>query len=137
MAKISQSDNLLIRFDLVKYFLKCYLLNPQSPVCPPPNSQVLLLFRLERFPKAFNRMSHQLLIQDLFDMKVPGWLLLILISYLTERKIIIKFRGVLSGLQSLFGSFPQGAVLGVILFIIYFNGAALRPDIPRPVWPFF
>ena len=87
--------------------------------------------------KAFNRMSHQLLIQDLFDMKVPGWLLLILISYLTERKIIIKFRGVLSGLQSLFGSFPQGAVLGVILFIIYFNGAALRPDIPRPVWPFF
>ena len=25
----------------------------------------------------------------------------------------------------------------VILFIIYFNGAALRPEIPRPSWPFF
>ena len=33
---------------------------------------------------AFNRVSHQLVIQDLADMKVPGWLLLILISYLTK-----------------------------------------------------
>ena len=87
--------------------------------------------------KAFNRMSHQQVIQDLFDMKVPGWLLLILISYLTDRKMMLKFRGVLPGLHSLFGSSPQGTVLGVILFIIYFNGAALRPEIPRPVWPFF
>ena len=87
--------------------------------------------------QAFKRMSHQQLVQDLFDMKVPGWLLLILISYLTNRKMMIKFKGVLSSLHSLFGSSPQGTVLGVILFIIYFNGAALRPDIPRPIWPFF
>ena len=87
--------------------------------------------------KAFNRISHQQLIQDLFDMKVPGWLLLILISYLTNRKMMIKFKGVLSSMHSLFGSSPQGTVLGVILFIIYFNGAALRPEIPRPIWPLF
>ena len=49
----------------------------------------------------------------------------------------MKFRGVLSALRSLPGSSPQGTVLGVILFIIYFNGAALRPEIPRPSWPFF
>ena len=49
----------------------------------------------------------------------------------------MKFRGVLSALQALPGSSPQGTVLGVILFIIYFNGAALRPSIPRPSWPFF
>ena len=70
-------------------------------------------------------------------MKVPGWLLLILISYLTDRKMSLKFRGVLSALRSMPGSSPQGTVLGVILFIIYFNGAALRPTIPRPSWPFF
>ena len=78
--------------------------------------------------KAFNRLSHQQVIEDLFDMKVPGWLLLILISYLTDRKMVMKFR-------SLPGSSPQGTVLGVILFIIAFNGAALRPAIPRPSWP--
>ena len=51
--------------------------------------------------------------------------------------MLIKFRGVLSALRDLPGSSPQGTVLGVILFIIIFNGAALRPDIPRPSWPFF
>ena len=85
--------------------------------------------------KAFNRMSHQKVIEDLFDMKVPGWLMLILISYLTDRKMTMKFRGVLSALRLLPGSSPQGTVLGVILFIIYFNGAALRPSIPRPSGP--
>ena len=70
-------------------------------------------------------------------MKVPGWLLLILISYLADRKMMMKFCGILSTLRSLPGSSPQGTVLGVILFIIYFNGAALRPEIPRPSWPFF
>ena len=64
-----------------------------------------------------------------------GWLLLILISYLTDRKIVMKFCGVLSTLRSLPGSSPQGTVLGVILYIIAFNGAALRPAIPRPSWP--
>ena len=87
--------------------------------------------------KAFNRMSHQRVIEDLYDMRVPGWLLLIIISYLTDRKMIMKFRGVFSALRFLPGSSPQGTVLGVILFIIYFNGAALRPSIPRPSWPFF
>ena len=86
--------------------------------------------------KAFNRVSHQRVIEDLSDMKVPGWLLLILISYLTDRKMVLKYRGVLSGLRLLPGSSPQGTVLGVIIFIIIFNGAALRPEIPRPSWPF-
>ena len=34
--------------------------------------------------KAFNRVSHQHVVQDLFDMHVPGWLLKILISYLSD-----------------------------------------------------
>ena len=51
--------------------------------------------------------------------------------------MMMKFRGILSTLRSLPGSSPQGTVLGVILFIIYFNGAALCPEIPRPSWPFF
>ena len=101
---------------------------------PQPHAVLLACVDMS---KAFNRMSHTQLIEDLFDMKVPGWLLLILISYVTDRKMMMKFRRVLSSLHSLPGSSPQGTVLGVILFIIYFNGAALRPEIPRPSWPFF
>ena len=101
---------------------------------PEPHAVLLACVDMS---KAFNRMSHQKVIEDLFDMKVPGWLLLILISYLTDRKMNMKFRGILSALRSLPGSSPQGTVLGVILFIIYFNGAALRSTIPRPSWPIF
>ena len=101
--------------------------------CTVPERSLLLA--CVDMSKAFNRMSHQQVIEDLFDMKVPGWLLLILVSYLTDRKMILKFRNVLSTLRSLPGSSPQGTVLGVILFIIIFNGAALRPTIPRPSWP--
>ena len=101
---------------------------------PKPHAVLLACVDMS---KAFNRMSHQQVIEDLFNMKVPGWLLLILISYLTDRKMMMKFRGILSTLRSLPGFSPQGMVLGVILFIIYFNGAALRPEIPRPSWPFF
>ena len=87
-----------------------------------PQSYAVILACID-MSKAFNRMSHQQVIEDLYDMKVPGWLLLILISYLTDRKMVLKFRGVLSALRSLPGSSPQGTVLGVILFIILFNGA--------------
>jgi hypothetical protein len=51
--------------------------------------------------------------------------------------MLLKFRGVLSALRDLPGSSPQGTVLGVILFIIIFNGAALCPVITRPSWPLF
>ena len=43
--------------------------------------------------KAFNRVSHQLVIEDLYNMHVPIWLLLILISYLTERSMVLNYKG--------------------------------------------
>ena len=94
-----------------------------------PHAVLLALIDLE---KAFNRVSHQLVIEDLADMHVPGWLLLILISYLTERSMFMRYKGATSTRKLLPGSSPQGAYLGILLFIIIFNGALLRPAIPRP-----
>ena len=37
--------------------------------------------------KAFNRVDHSLVIQDLYDMKTPPWLLRILVSYLSGRSM--------------------------------------------------
>ena len=94
-----------------------------------PHAVLLVLVDLE---KAFNRVSHQLVIEDLAAMHVPGWLLLILISYLTERSMFMRYNGASSSRKMLPGSSPQGAYLGILLFIIIFNGALLRPGIPRP-----
>ena len=93
-----------------------------------PYAVLLALIDLE---KAFNRVSHQLVIEDLADMHVPGWLLLILISYLTNRSMFMRFKGSTSTRRLLPGSTPQGAFLGILLFIIIFNGALLRPAVPR------
>ena len=93
-----------------------------------PHAVLMALIDLE---KAFNRVSHQLVIEDLADMHVPGWLLLILISYLTNRSMFMRYKGCTSSRKLLPGSSPQGAFLGILLFIIIFNGALLRPAIPR------
>ena len=64
-------------------------------------------------------------------MHVPSWLLRILISYLTDRTMTLTYRGVSSSQRSLPGSTPQGAFLGIFLFIVKYNGASLRPTVPR------
>ena len=43
--------------------------------------------------KAFNRVDHTLLVQDLYDMKCPAWLLRIVISFLTNRVLLLNYDG--------------------------------------------
>ena len=81
--------------------------------------------------KAYNRIDHCLVIQDLFDMHTPSWLLKIIASYLSNRSMILKYKEAFSSKKSLPGGGAQGAHLGGIIFIVKFNGAFLRPPIPR------
>ena len=94
-----------------------------------PHAVVMALVDLS---KAFNKVDHTLVVEDLHDMEVPGWLLKILISYLTERSMVLKYHGVTSSPRALPGSAPQGVFLGCFFFMVKFNGALLRPGIPRP-----
>ena len=64
-------------------------------------------------------------------MHVPSWLLLIIISYLTGRSMILTYNGATSSPRDLPGSSPQGAFLGFFFFIVKYNGASFRPQIPR------
>ena len=52
-----------------------------------PHAVVMAMIDLS---KAFNRVDHTLVIEDLHDMHVPGWLLKILISYLTNGSMVLK-----------------------------------------------
>ena len=53
--------------------------------------------------RAFNSVSHQHIITGLYDMQVPGWILRIIFSYLTDRNMTLKFRGTESSKYSLKG----------------------------------
>ena len=80
-----------------------------------------------------NRVDHALLIGDLFDMHTQAWLLRILISYLSNRSMYLTYDSAQSSQKLLHGGGPQGAYLGGILFMLKYNGAFLRPPIPRNI----
>ena len=92
-----------------------------------------VLVALVDISKAFNRIDHSLVIQDLYDMHTPAWLLKIVASYLSGRSMFLSYNGCRSSVKMLPGGGPQGAFLGGLIFIIKYNGAFLRPPIPRPI----
>ena len=57
----------------------------------------------------------------LIALKVPQWLLRIILSYLTNRKMILRFRNCCSHPKCMSGGCPQGTLIGVILYILYIN----------------
>ena len=71
------------------------------------------------FSKAFNYQDHNTLVTILSDMGVPAWLLKIV----TNRKMILKYKGIISDEESLPGGGPQGTKLGLYLFLILINFA--------------
>ena len=73
------------------------------------------------FSKAFNRQNHNILITRLADMNVPGWLLRIIIGFLTNRRMLVRYKGKTSTIKSLPGGGPQGTLLGLLLFIVLIN----------------
>ena len=74
-----------------------------------------------------------LLVEDLHAMHTPKRLLAIIWSYLSSRSMILSYKREVFSPKSLPGGFGQGVWLGGLLFIIKFNGACLRPPIPRTV----
>ena len=75
------------------------------------------------FKKAFNRQNHNKLVTLLNDMGVPGWLLSIIIGFLSDRELILRYKGGQSDRKSLPGGSPQGTRLGMFLFLIMINFA--------------
>ena len=73
------------------------------------------------FSKAFNRQNHNLLITKLSDMGVPGWLLNIVMGFLSDRVMVLRYKGETSDQKALPGGGPQGTLLGLLLFLILIN----------------
>ena len=87
----------------------------------------------EDLSKAYNRGSHNLVIEDLHSMHAPKWILVLVCSYLENRSLILTYQKTKSSSKTLPGGFGAGTWLGGLLFLIKFNGACLRPPIPRPI----
>ena len=57
----------------------------------------------------------------LSDMGVPGWLLHIVMAFLTDRRMLVRYNGKQSSTKYLPGGGPQGTLLGLLLFLVLIN----------------
>ena len=80
-----------------------------------------ILACLVDFSKAFNRQDHSIIITKLSDMGVQPWLLKLVISFLSNRKMVVRYKGEVSSIKELPGGGPQGALLGLLLFLLLVN----------------
>ena len=100
---------------IVHYLIKFLHFVHSSLDLKQPNAVLAALVDLS---KAFNRVSHLHVIQDLYDMHAPGWLLSILFSYLSGRSMTMTFGKSTSSPRCLSGSTLKGALLGGLIFIV-------------------
>ena len=77
-----------------------------------------VLATLLDFSKAFNRINHNLIISRLAELSVPKWLLLVVMSFLKNWKLQVKFKEKLSDLKEMPGGGPAGTILGMFVFIV-------------------
>ena len=73
------------------------------------------------FSKAFDKIKHSVLMKKLARMKIPRRLFLLIKDYLTARTQSVNVDGYQSEKRLVSCGFPQGSVLGPILFLIYIN----------------
>ena len=59
-------------------------------------------------------------------MGVEPWLLKLVISFLSNRKMVVRYRGEVSSIKELPGGGPQGALLGLLLFLVLVNDIGFR-----------
>ena len=85
------------------------------------DSPIAIIACMIDFSKAFNRIDHTLIVTKLSDMGVPGWLLFIVMAFLTDRRMVVRYNGKHSSTRCLPGGGPQGTLLGLLLFLVLIN----------------
>ena len=73
------------------------------------------------FSKAFDTVNIRLLMSKLSELRLPNSLLKWLLSYLTDRKPMIRFNGCVSKCIDVLSEVPQGSHIGPLLFILFVN----------------
>ena len=103
-------------------FLNFILINQDN------SEQTAILACMMDFKKAFNLINHNLLITKLSDMRGPGWLLGVVMTFLKDRKMVLRYKGKESNIKYLSGGSPK-VLLGLLSFFVYINDTGFSDQI--------
>ena len=94
------------------------------------NSCSAVIASLLDWASAFDRQDPTLAIQKFLKMGVRPALVPLLVSYLTDRQMQVRFNGTYSSTHNLPGGGPQGTLIGLIEYLVQSNDNAdsLDPD---------
>ena len=62
------------------------------------------------------------------DIGVPGWLLSIVVGILTDRELVVNYKGEKSESKQMAGGGLKGTVLGMFLFLVIINDAGFLEE---------
>ena len=86
------------------------------------SKSMAVILTMVDWSKAFDRQSHKFGIQSFIENGVRPGLISILMSFFINRKMTVKWKGLLSSLHSLPGGGPQGDNLGIEEYLSQTNG---------------
>ena len=85
------------------------------------------------YKQGFNRCQHSVFIEILSkDYDVPGWLLRILVGYLSGRTMKVRYKGKIGEGKDIGGGAGQGAPLGMWIFLFMIDQLGPKPN-PTPL----
>ena len=88
------------------------------------NEKIAVIASFIDWKDAFPRLSHKIGIESFIKMGVRPSLIPMLVNFFQNRKMMVKWQGVLSKIKELNGSGPQGATLGLLEYLASSNGNA-------------
>ena len=107
------------------YSVLLYLVKLVEFVMSNLDKKKAVMMALVDFSKAYNRQCHNRLITCYSDLGTPGYLLNVIFSYLSDRKMVVKHRGVISKVYNLPGGGPQGTNLGILSYLVNINSCGI------------
>ena len=84
-----------------------------------------VIMALVDFSKAYNRQCHNRLLTCYSDLGTPPYLLRVLKSYLTKRKMIVRHNGAISDEYDIPGGGAQGTNLGILSYLVNINSGGV------------
>ena len=106
-----------------EHMIVCYLDRILYLLDNYPDKSAVIATSLD-WASAFDRQDPSLAIQKFIKLGVRPSLIPLLTSYLTDRKMQVKFNGELSDILTLIGGGPQGTLIGGIEYLVQSNDNA-------------